>query len=228
MGRDGWDFIVLRAASCSEGTQRASHAVPLSPRPIPSIRQAKGFLRLPADDAAPVGRRGRGKQPAAVGALEGGSGGAAAAAAMAELPAIIKLLSSASVVAKRRFRWRTEDQAMVGGVGPKQIAELVGQQLRVALPAELVMLDGPLTDFGEFKVGRRFGVWGDGRGVGVEEAPPRTQAVSFLTPWNPLSAIAAAAGPAQPRHAGRPPDGAQGRGAQGAAAVIGLDGSLCN
>jgi len=41
---------------------------------------------------------------------------------------------------------------MVGAVRPEDVSSLVERQLRIALPPQLVMLDRPITDFGEFKV----------------------------------------------------------------------------
>ena len=42
---------------------------------------------------------------------------------------------------------------MVGCVSRRHVAQLARQQLRVELPPDLIMLDEPISDFGEFKVG---------------------------------------------------------------------------
>jgi hypothetical protein len=48
---------------------------------------------------------------------------------------------------------------MVGRVGPRDVSALVARQLHVDLPPALVMLEGGITDFGEFKVGVGGGGW---------------------------------------------------------------------
>ncbi|GBF97381.1 hypothetical protein Rsub_11028 [Raphidocelis subcapitata] len=114
----------------------------------------QGLLREdPAAAAAAVGRRGRGRArgraaPAAAPHADGG----ALQGIEAQLPEALRLLSTRGVTTRRRYRWRTEEQGMVGEVRAADVSALVERQLRVELPKSLVMLAEPITGFGEFKV----------------------------------------------------------------------------
>jgi hypothetical protein len=42
---------------------------------------------------------------------------------------------------------------MINSVGRRTIAAAVRDQLHIHLPWDVIMLDGPITEYGEFKVG---------------------------------------------------------------------------
>lgn len=54
-------------------------------------------------------------------------------------------------VIKRRHRIRG-DFGMINSVGRGAIARAAAQQLRVTLPRDLLMLEAPISEYGEFKV----------------------------------------------------------------------------
>jgi hypothetical protein len=98
---------------------------------------------------------------------------------------------------------------MVGSIGPGAVAALVAQQLHVALPRELVMLDEPITDFGEFKVRTRRGRpervgarrrRRERRAAGLRAAPARAPSPAGPPP-GPPAAPASERRPPCPPHA---------------------------
>lgn len=68
----------------------------------------------------------------------------------------IAVLASSKLTTKRRFRRRTEEEGMVGSVRAADIRRLAEEQLNIVLPRSQIMLDEPITEFGEFKVPLNF------------------------------------------------------------------------
>jgi hypothetical protein len=55
---------------------------------------------------------------------------------------------------RRRFRRRVEGESPVAFVGRRSIIQAVRDQMHVDLPFEVLMMDGQIQDFGDYKVGR--------------------------------------------------------------------------
>ncbi|KAI8474843.1 MAG: hypothetical protein J3K34DRAFT_517923 [Monoraphidium minutum] len=121
--------------------------------------RAQGFLKSSDTQQPPAlggEAAGRLEAPAPAAAdgdgAAGGGGGGVAGGLDAALRVLATRGSTQGVVIKRRYRWRDESQGIVGPVGARTLAAAAARQLGVALPEGLIMLEGPISDFGEFKV----------------------------------------------------------------------------
>ncbi|KIZ05144.1 hypothetical protein MNEG_2816 [Monoraphidium neglectum] len=108
----------------------------------------QGLLRGEGEQPA----RGAPRSAAAQGLLTGGGAAAGGDKAAQELSQILHVLSTQKVVTRRRYQRKTEEQGMINSVGRRTIAAAVRDQLHIHLPWDVIMLDGPITEYGEFKV----------------------------------------------------------------------------
>lgn len=114
---------------------------------LPPLGRTKAKPAAPKPSAAPAA-----DASAAASQLVPAAGADSLEARLAQLPEALSRLSSRPVVVRRRYRWRDPDQSMIGSVGRGEIARAAAGQLHVELPAGLIMLDAPITDYGRFTV----------------------------------------------------------------------------
>jgi hypothetical protein len=71
-----------------------------------------------------------------------------------QLPQLVQLLSSQTLVVSRRFNRRLPEQPLLDPVTPQQISAHVAQQLHIDLPPALILMEPgqPITSYGSFKV----------------------------------------------------------------------------